>query len=288
MISPPFPVTQPHPHLPFPPSPLFLWGSPLPPTPVPPLQHPPTLGHQTSTGPRTSPPIDVRHGNPLLPMCLEPWSPPCTLLGWWSSPWEHWVVRPGYVVLPMQSRSPSAPPVLLPAPTPRSTISVWCLAPSICICIGQVLAEPSSKQPHQCPVSKHLLERATVSGFDVCRQDGFPKWCGSQMALPSVSAPFFCPCLSFGQEHFWVKNIEMAGWPHPLTGDLFSLLEMVSTSSISPMLKSSLLGSRNLLLPCCLGPSSGYPSSSSPTVTYFYSIFWQVTLLIRPSLIFSF
>ena len=70
-----------------------------------------------------------------------------------------------------------------------------------------------------------------------CLQTGWIlRWGSSGVAVPSVSAPFFCPCLSFRQEHFWVKNIEMAGWPHPLTGDLFSLLEMVSTSSISPML----------------------------------------------------
>jgi hypothetical protein len=28
----------------------------------------------------------------------------------------------------------------------------------------------------------------------------------------------FCPCLPFGQEHFWAKIFEMGGWPHPSTG----------------------------------------------------------------------
>jgi hypothetical protein len=74
--------------------------------------------HQTSTGPRASPPIAARHGYPLLHMYLEPWIPPGTLLGWWSSPWEHWVVR---------------------------------------LCIGQLLARPPKEQPHPVPVSKHLL-----------------------------------------------------------------------------------------------------------------------------------
>ena len=76
------------------------------------LLHPPTLscptapasphaGASISPGPRASPPIAVRQGHPLLHMYLESWIPPCTLLGWWSSPWEHWVVQPAYAVLPM-------------------------------------------------------------------------------------------------------------------------------------------------------------------------------------------
>jgi hypothetical protein len=39
------------------------------------------------------------------------------------------------------------------------------LAASIHICIGQLLAELPKEQPHQVPVSKHLLATATVSGF---------------------------------------------------------------------------------------------------------------------------
>jgi hypothetical protein len=54
------------------------------------------------------------------------------------------------------------------------------------------------------------------------------------LVLPSVSIPFFCPCSSFGQEHFWVKNCEICGWPHPPTRDCAYLLEVVSTGSISP------------------------------------------------------
>lgn len=34
---------------------------------------------------------------------------PCTLHGWWSHPWEHWVVQPANVVLPMVLQFPSAP-----------------------------------------------------------------------------------------------------------------------------------------------------------------------------------
>ena len=54
---------------------------------------PPTLGHQTFTGPRACPFIDVRQDHPLLQMFLDPWIPPFTLLGQWSSPWEHQVVQ---------------------------------------------------------------------------------------------------------------------------------------------------------------------------------------------------
>ena len=59
----------------------------------------------------------------------------------WPSPWEHWVVQPADVVLLMGLQLPSAPLVLLPAPPPGSLSSVWWLAPSIHICLGQLVAE---------------------------------------------------------------------------------------------------------------------------------------------------
>jgi hypothetical protein len=40
---------------------------------------------------------------------------------------------------------------------------------------------------------------------------------------------FFGPCLSFEQEHFWVKNFEMSGWFHPSIGGHAYLLDVVST-----------------------------------------------------------
>ena len=52
-------------------------------TPTSPTWHSPTLEHQASTGPRVSPPIDARHGHPLLHMQLEPWVPPCVHFCWW-------------------------------------------------------------------------------------------------------------------------------------------------------------------------------------------------------------
>jgi hypothetical protein len=97
MISP-FLVTPPKPpHSICPPlSPLPLCGcSPTHPlSPVPLHHHSPTLGHQTSKGPRASPPID----DPLLHIYLIP---PCTLFVWWSSPWELWMVWPADIVLPI-------------------------------------------------------------------------------------------------------------------------------------------------------------------------------------------
>jgi hypothetical protein len=79
------------------------------------------LGHQTSTGPRTSHLIDVRQDHPLLHMYLEPWIHPCTLLGWWSSPWMHWVVQPADIVFPMWLQPPSTTPS---SPPPGSQLSL--------------------------------------------------------------------------------------------------------------------------------------------------------------------
>jgi hypothetical protein len=56
------------------------------------------------------------------------------------------------------------------------------------------------------------------------------------MAFPSISVPFFCLCISFRKEQFWVKTYETGGWPHPSTGGRDYLLEMVSTGSIFPLL----------------------------------------------------
>ena len=71
--------------IPFPGSPEVPYPIPLPPPPASmrvfphlpihshlPPWHSPTLGHQAFTGPRASPPIDVRQDHPLLHMQLEP------------------------------------------------------------------------------------------------------------------------------------------------------------------------------------------------------------------------
>ena len=64
--------------------PLLLWGCSLThplPSHLSPPWHSPTLGHRAFTGPRSSPPIDVWQGHPLLHKQLEPWVSPCVLFG---------------------------------------------------------------------------------------------------------------------------------------------------------------------------------------------------------------
>jgi hypothetical protein len=38
----------------------------------------------------------------------------------------------------------------------------------------------------------------------------------------------FCPCISFEQEQFWVKNFEMDVWLHPSNRGYVYLLEVAS------------------------------------------------------------
>jgi hypothetical protein len=61
---------------------------PLSPIPASLPSNSPTLGHQPFTGEKPSSPIDARQDHPLLHMWLEPWVPPCVLLGWWFRSWE--------------------------------------------------------------------------------------------------------------------------------------------------------------------------------------------------------
>jgi hypothetical protein len=171
VIPPPPPI----PHTPCLPSPLLLWGcsSTHLSSPATPLQHPSTLGHQTFTGPRASPATDVRQGHLLLHMYPEPWIPPCILTPWLAS---DLVPRSTGCCSSYGVAIPSAPLILPLAPPPRFMSSLWRLAPSIPICIGQLLADPppsrpprNQEQPHQVPVSKHLLAAAIVPGFPRCQ-----------------------------------------------------------------------------------------------------------------------
>jgi hypothetical protein len=126
-------------------------------------------------------------------MGLEPWIPPCTLLGWSSSPWEHWVVWLADVVLPRGLHFPSVPTVPRASPLGFQS-SVWWLAERICIYIGQVLAEPPREQPHRVPVSKHFLATATVS--DLVSIDRMDPQGGAVLRWPFLQSQFhFCPCL---------------------------------------------------------------------------------------------
>jgi hypothetical protein len=161
---------------------------------------------------RASPPIAVRQGHPLLHMYLEPWLPPCTLLGWWSSPGEHWVIWPADVVLSMGLQSPFAPPVLLPVPPPTGV-------PELSLIIGSKhshllsLVASRTSQGTATPGSCQQAPLGNNNSIRVwCLQTGWIAQVGQSLDGPSFSlCPIFCPCSSFGQEHFCVKNLEIGG-----------------------------------------------------------------------------
>jgi hypothetical protein len=67
---------------PIPPPPASMRVCPYPPTPSFPPLHSPILGHLAFREPRASSPTDAQQGKPLLHIWLEPWVPPCVLLGW--------------------------------------------------------------------------------------------------------------------------------------------------------------------------------------------------------------
>ena len=144
-------------------------------------------------------------------MPLEPWVPPCVLIGWWFSPWEpsccsvSWYCSSYGVAIPFSSFSLS----------PNSSIEALSLmvdwVPQYDI--GQALAEPLRRQPYQIPVNKHFLASTVVSGFGVCRWNGSP----GRRSLDGLSFSLCstCSCISFRQELFWVKVFGMGVWPHP-------------------------------------------------------------------------
>jgi hypothetical protein len=279
-----FPQTLPS-HICLLPLPLPLWES----SPTYSLfQHPPLLGHQTSTGPRASPPIAVREGHPLLYMYLEPWIPPCALLGWWSSLWEHWVVWPANVVLPMGLQSPSAPPALKPAPPPGYLISVWWLAPSIHICIGYLLAGPPKEQPHQVPVCKCLLITATVLGL--VSVDRMEPQVGQSPDGPSFSlCSIFVPVLPLNRNISGLKILRWMGAPIPQPGDLpicwrwsLQVLQPPFLCISAKVIPVCILGAFCFLgvwYPLVAIPSSSFPQ---PPTTYFYPSSWSSVPLSHP------
>jgi hypothetical protein len=62
------------------------------------------------------------------------------------------------------------------------------------------------------------------------------RWGGLWDGLSFSLCSNFCPCVSFRQEQFWIKDFERGEWPHPSTGGHVYLLEVVFTVSISPLL----------------------------------------------------
>jgi hypothetical protein len=165
---------------------------PRPPTPSSQPWHSPTLRNQAFTGLRATPSIDAWQGHPLLQMQLEPLVPPCLLLGWWFSPWELWGVWLVDInVLSMRLQSPSAPSVLFLTPPLGTHCSVQWLAVSICLHIGQALAESLRRQLYQAPISMHFFASAIEFGFGDCVWDGSPGVAVSGIAFPSDSVPHF-------------------------------------------------------------------------------------------------
>jgi hypothetical protein len=109
-----------------------------PPTHPLPHQHP---GEWSLHKASTSPPTDARQCHPVGHMKLEPWVPPCVLLGWWFSPWKLWELwLVDIVVMPMGLKTPSAPSVLSLIPPLGSLWTAQWFPVSICICICQALA----------------------------------------------------------------------------------------------------------------------------------------------------
>jgi hypothetical protein len=188
------------------------------------------------------------------------------------------VVQPAIVVLPMRMQSLSTPPSLLPAPLQGSLSSAWWLAPSIHFCIGRLVAEPPKEQPYQVPVSKCLLATQCLGLVSADKMDHQVGQSPDGLFFSLCSIP--PPHSSFGWKHFWVKNFEMVGWPHPLTGDYAYLLVVVSTGSISPLwgiwAKVTPLGPGSLSFPWCLGSSSGHPQFIIPH--YYIFLFNFLTL----------
>jgi hypothetical protein len=78
------------------------------------------------------------------------------------------------IVLPMGLQHPSAPLVLALTPPLEYRCSVQWFAASVCICIGQTLAESLRRQLYQTPVRRHSLVSGIMSGFGTCIWDGSP------------------------------------------------------------------------------------------------------------------
>jgi hypothetical protein len=88
---------------------------------------------------------------------------------------------------------------------------------NINICIGQSLAEPLRRQPYQAPVSKHFLVLAILSAYGMDLQVGKSPD-GLSFSLCFTLSLY----ISFRQEQFWVKILEMGG-PMPQSGAMPNL-----------------------------------------------------------------
>jgi hypothetical protein len=143
---------------------------------------------------------------PLLHMYLEWWIFPYTLLGWCSSVWENWVVWPADVILPMGLQYPSAPPVLPPAPNQGPELS-QASASALVRCLQQNLPGNSYTRLLSASASWQRQQCGYLMSAD--RMNPQVGWSLDSHSFSICSS--FCPCLSFGQEHFSVESFEMAG-----------------------------------------------------------------------------
>jgi hypothetical protein len=106
------------------------------------------------------------------------------------------------------------------------------------------------------------LAVATVFGL-VSAERMIAKWSSLQMALPSVSAPFFVPVFPLHRNNSGLKTLTWVGDPVPHLGAVPNYwrwsLQVLSPLFCAFLLKSSQLGGGSFLLSWHLGPSSGYP-----------------------------
>ena len=130
--------------------------------------------------------------------------------------------------------------------------------------IGQALAESLRRQIYQAPVSKHFLESAIVSEFDVCIWDGspggaVPRWLFLQ------SLPHFVPVLPLDRSNSGLKFWRWVGGPIPQPGTVPNLwIWSLQVLSLSSLLTISPLGPGSLLLSWHLGLSGDYPQFPIP------------------------
>ena len=170
------------------------------------------LEHQTSTGPSPSPLIDGRQGHLLLHVYLEPWYTPWLVVKSLGAVNGHLSLHcSSYgVAIPLCSSRPSPE---LPNQGPELSMM---FAGRIHMCSHQGLPEPPKKSHTRflSARSSWLQQQCPESEFGVCRGNGCPV--GVVPGWPCFSLySNICPCLSFGQRHFWVKNFEIDGWLHP-------------------------------------------------------------------------
>ena len=162
------------------------------------------------------------------------------------------------------------------------------LSMSICICLGQVLAEPFRGHPYKTPVWKHILASAIVSGFCVQGWNGlhggaFSGWSFLQSLLHFLFY-FFVPVFPLDRDNSRSKSLRCVGGSIPPLRAMPSYwrwsLQVLSPHCWVFQLMSLPFCPGSFLHPWHLGLSSRYASSPSHTATYFYSSSWPSGLVL--------